>query len=354
MALNISKIWKLYFLCVLSVFVASCHDKGKDKTENKEAAITVTAETVERIAAKMDFTVSGNIEGVKTVNMGFLVSGRIASIHGEEGSLIRKGALIAALEPTNYAIAKEMADVQVAQASDEYERLKLMYERKSISESDFKKSQFTLDGAKAQLKLREKDLSDTRLYAEIGGMLLKKRAEEGEIVSSGMPILTLADISRVKVIAYIPENRLKDIKIGQEVAVSIDAIDKKATGKISEVGGVADPATRSFTVKTEMENPDLSIRPGMIAEVSFISSAEEKVLAVRTTCLLHTSDDVPYLYVIDHEKGRAYRRTVSIGRLLGDYIEIVSGLEEGEAIVSSGKQKLSNGSRISISKQVGL
>lgn len=352
--MNISKIGKFYFLCVLSILVASCHDKGKDKAGNKETVITVTTETVGRIAAKKDFTVSGNIEGFKTVNMGFLVSGRIASINGEEGSLIRKGALIAALEPTNYAIAKEMADVQVAQASDEYERLKLMYERKSISESDFKKSQFALDGAKAQQRLREKDLADTRLYAEIGGMLLKKRAEEGEIVSSGMPILTLADISRVKVIAYIPENRLKDIKIGQEVAVSIDAIDKKATGKISEVGGVADPATRSFTVKTEMDNPDLSIRPGMIAEVSFASSAEEKVLVVRSTCLLHTSDDVPYVYVVDNEKGRAYRRTVSIGSLLGDYIEIISGLEEGETIVSGGKQKLSNGSKISISKQVGL
>ncbi len=350
MTLNISKIGKFYLLCILSILVASCHDKGKGKIGNKEAAITVTTETVGRIAAQKDFTVSGNIEGLKTVNMGFLVSGRIANINGEEGCLIRKGALIAAIEPTNYTIAKEMADVQVAQASDEYERLKLMYERKSISESDFKKSQFALDGARAQQKLREKDLADTRLYAEIGGMLLKKRAEEGEIVSSGLPILTLADISRVKVIAYIPENRLKDIKIGQEVAVSIDAIDKKGTGKISEVGGVADPATRSFTVKIEMDNPDLSIRPGMIAEVSFASPAEEKVLAVRSTCLLHTSDDVPYVYVVDNEKGRAYRRTVSIGSLWGDYIEIVSGLEEGETIVSGGKQKLSNGSRISISK----
>ena len=335
--MNINRIWSASLLCAAALFVVSCN---KDTGGNEaDAVVHITTETAEELETGDSFVVSGNVEGRKTVNLGFLVAGRIADINGEEGSLVGKGTLIATLDPTNYAIAKELADVQVAQAADEYDRLKLMYDRKSISESDFNKCRFALDGARAQQKLRAKDLADTKLYAEIGGILLKKRAEAGEIVSAGMPILTVADISRVKVCAYIPENRLKDVKIGQEVKVRIDAIDSEQTGTVKEVGGVADPATRSFTVKTELDNPGLSIRPGMIAEVSFAVADGAKVLAVRSTSLLHTPDGVPYVYVIDPSTSRAYRRNVSVGALRGEYMEIVSGLQKGEIVAAGGKQK---------------
>lgn len=346
--MNINRKWSPFLLCAITVLAVSC-DKKADKNET-DTAIHITTVTAEEVEAGDGFVVSGNVEGQKTVDMGFLVSGRIADIKGEEGSLVSKGALIATIDPTNYAIAKELADVQVSQAADEYERLKLMHDRKSVSESDFNKSRFALDGAKAQQKLRAKDLADTKLYAEIGGILLKKRAEEGEIVSAGIPILTIADISRVKVCAYIPENRLKEVKIGQEVKVRIDAIDKEQTGTVKEVGGVADPATRSFTIKTELDNPGLSIRPGMIAEVSFAPTGGAKILAIRSTSLLHTPDGTPYVYVIDPKTNRAYRRNVSVGSLRGEYIEIVSGLRQGEIVAAGGKQKLSNGSIVSISK----
>lgn len=342
------RIWSSFLLCAATVVAVSCGKKA-DKHE-ADSAVHVTTETVGEVETGDGFVVSGNVEGRKTVNMGFLVSGRIADIKGEEGSIVGKGALIATLDPTNYAIAKKLADVQVSQAADEYERLKLMHERKSISESDFNKSRFALDGAKAQQEMRAKDLADTKLYAEIGGILLKKRAEKGEIVSAGTPILTIADISRVKVCAYIPENRLKEVKIGQEVSVRIDAIGKEQTGTVKEVGGVADPATRSFTIKAEMDNPGMSIPPGMIAEVSFAPADGMKTLSIRSTSLLHTPDGLPYVYVIEPKARRAYRRNITVGSLRGEYVEVASGLRKGEVVAVGGKQKLSNGSKVVISK----
>lgn len=343
-----SKTIRIAVLGILITAAVSCNKN--DKRQEQDTAISVTTEEVSLISSSDLFVVSGNIEGMKTVKTGFQVAGRIAGIRGEEGSMVSKGAEIAWLDPTNYAIAKELADVQVAQATDEFNRINILHERNSVSESDFMKCKYALDGAIGQQKLRAKDLADTKLHAPISGILLKKMGEAGEMISAGMPVLVISDISKVKVNAYIPENRLKDIKIGQDVKIRIDAVDAVMNGKIAEVGGMADPSTRAFTVKVIVDNPGNVIMPGMIAEVSFTSPDSIMTTTVNSTALLRTPDGQPYVYVADKERRQAFRRNVSIGAVRDNCIEVASGLEAGEIVVVGGAHKLSNGSSINITK----
>ena len=346
--MEFNKTIKIAVLSFLATAAVSCNKN--DNQSKQEIAISVTTEEVSMISSNDLFVVSGNIEGMKTVKTGFQVAGRIAGIKGEEGSMVSKGAEIAWLDPTNYAIAKELADIQVAQATDEFNRINILHERNSVSESDFMKCKYTLDGAIGQQKLRAKDLADTKLQAPISGILLKKMGEAGEMISAGMPGLVISDISKVKVNAYIPENRLKDIKIGQDVKIRIDAVDAVRNGKIAEVGGMADPSTRAFTVKAIVDNPGNVIRPEMIAEVSFTSPDSIMTTTVNSAALLRTPDGQPYVYVADKERKQAFRRNVSIGAVRDNRIEIASGLEAGETVVVGGAQKLSNGSSINITK----
>lgn len=246
--------------------LGSCKNKEGD-TKEETRPFSVVAQKIEKNSYASNISVSGNIEGNKTVRLGFMVAGKIDRINVNEGQNVRQGQLIATLDPSNYSIAKEITDVQVNQASDEHSRLKLMHDRNSLSESNFKKIDFTLQGAKAQQKLQGKNLSDTRLYSPISGILLRKLAEPGEIVSTGTPVLVVSDINRVKVNAYIPENQLSQIRIGQEAQVLVGALGETFTGKVTEVGGSADVTTLAFTVKIEVPNPKHNIRPGMIAEV---------------------------------------------------------------------------------------
>lgn len=344
------KTMRFWPLCLgfVALLAASCDkQKAKDGPE-EEAAISVKTARVGSQTVVGRLTVSGDIEGWRTVKTGFMVAGRIEGYYFEEGQLVGRGALLARLDPTSYAIAKEMADVQVRQAQDEYKRLELMFERKSISESDFNKCRFALEGALAQQKLRKKELNDTRLTASIGGILLKKVAETGEIVSAGMPVAVVADISRVKVSAYVPENQLGEVHIGQKVSVSVEAIGRTAEGTVREVSGMADPQSRSFTVKVEVANPGLSIRPGMIAEVSIPTKSASSRMVVPSTAILHTPEGNAYVYVADEKRGQAFRRNVSVGIATGQGIEVLSGLKEGETLVVGGQQKLSNGSKIKI------
>lgn len=344
-----TRFWPLG-LGLMALLLASCHRQGAEDGAKTAAPIAVKTARVTVEPTEETLTVSGDIEGFRTVKAGFLVAGRIDGYYFEEGQMVPRGALLARLDPTSYAIAKEMADVQVNQVQDEYKRLQLMYLRKSISESDFNKCRFTLDGALAQQKLRKKELADTRLYASIGGILLKKVAEAGEIVSAGMPVAVIADISRVKVSAYVPENQLQQVHIGQRVSVEVSAIGKTFSGTVREVSGMADPASRSFTVKVEVENPGRTIRPGMIAELSIPTKSRGERMVVASSAIQHTPEGFPYVYVVDARRGQAFRRNVSVGNVAGQGIEVVSGLKAGETIVVSGQQKLANGSKVKMLK----
>jgi membrane fusion protein, multidrug efflux system len=333
-------------LLLSTVILASCGNKSVEN--NSIAPIAVITEQTSEITAHSDLNISGNVEGNTTVRLGFMVAGKINFIAAKEGQQINKGQLIASLESDNYQIAKDLATIQVNQITDEYQRLQFMHDKNSVSESDFSKVGFALQQAKMQQKLQAKNLSDTRLISPISGVLLKKMAEVGEITPVGTPILVISDITKVKVNAYIPENELHTIKIGQTAKVQVASLDKVYTGKVVEVGSSADPTSRAFTVKIEINNPTKEIRPGMIAEVLLETNNTFTALSVPAEAVIHGTDGENYVFVADATRQKAFKRKVSIGRLLENRIEILSGLEAGETIVTGGQQKLSDGSSIII------
>lgn len=327
-----------------SLLLLSCG--GKKSTEATTTnLVPVITENVKSQEQTKDIKLSGNVEGNSTIRLGFLVAGRINHINVHEGQEVKQGQLIASLDPTSYEIAKELADIQVSQVADEHQRLKLMYDRKSVSESDFNKVDLSLQGAKAQQRLQAKNLADTRLTSPISGILIKRLAEPGEIVSSGMPILVVSDISKINVMAYIPESQLGLVRIGQEAEVEIAALGENFKGKVLEVSGMADPTTRAFTIKVEVDNPKNLIRPGMIADVKLASTQAENIISIPVASVLRTPEGQSYIYVVEGDQ--AFQRNISLGALVGDKIEVVTGLTDGETIVVGGQHKLTNGTKVS-------
>jgi RND family efflux transporter MFP subunit len=339
----------IFLIGLIVLLLTGCQTK-KSNPENAASAIPVVTGSAVKIVSGTEISISGNIEGYKTVRMGFMVAGKIDFIAANEGQLISKGELLSSLDPTSYAIAKELADIQVNQVQDEYDRLKLMHDNKSLSESDFAKINYGLQQAKAQQKLHTKNLSDTKLYSPIEGVLLKKLGEVGEITGVGIPLFVVSDIRKIKVNAYIPENELHNIKIGQKANVLVSSLGETYAGIIIEVGSAADPASRSFLVKIEIDNPKMMIRPGMIAEVTIASENKKEVLVIPVEAIQHDFNDQSFVYVVDNKLNKAFRRNVNLGQLFNNKIEITSGLNENEIVVTGGQQKLVDGSLITTNK----
>jgi RND family efflux transporter MFP subunit len=334
----------------LSVALVSCRSGQKEPTTVSGAAIPVITQAVSRTGTPSTLPLSGNVEGYTTVRLGFMVAGKINFISSQEGQKVTKGQLLSSLEPTSYQVAKAQADIQVNQLKDEYNRIKLMYDRNSISQSDFNKVSFSLQQAIQQQKLHAKNLADTRLYSPITGVLLKKMAEAGEIAGMGTPLFVVSDIRRVKVNAFIPETELNSITLGEQAKVYISSLDKTFTGKVTEIGSAADATSRAFTVKVDMDNPGLLIRPGMIAEVLLENRSTNQMLTLPTEAILHDTDNQTYVFIADSSQHRAYKRKVTVGQLINNQVEVSTGIQEGELVVTGGQQKLSDGIAISLNK----
>jgi RND family efflux transporter MFP subunit len=340
---------KAFILVLILSLLAGCNDR-KNITHINEVQIPVLTSAVEASQSMKEISLSGNIEGFKTVRLGFLVAGKINFIAANEGQMVSKGQLLSSLDPTNYSIAKELADIQVNQVQDEYDRLKLMYDKNSLSESDFAKISYGLQQAKAQQKLHTKNLEDTKLYSPIDGVLLKKLCETGEITGIGIPLFVVSDIRKSKVSAFIPENELHYIRLGQTARVLVPSLDNTFNGKIIEVGSAADVASRAFSVKIEVENRGMLIRPGMIAEVKILTGQDQEILLIPAGSILHDFNNQSFVYVIDGSTGKAFRRNVSLGGAVNDKIEVISGLKETDMVVSGGQEKLVDGSQVIITK----
>lgn len=338
----------LLLLFLLATMIMNGCNAGNPANKKEAAPITVISQKVEKISIDREITASGNIEGNKTAHLGFLVAGRINYIAGNEGSTIGAAQLLASLDPESYRIAKEMADANLAQVQDEFNRLSIMHDRKSLSEGDYTKISNALKVAQAQQRLQKKNLLDTKLYAPFKGVLLKKGAEVGEIIGTGIPLFVISDINPVKVNASVPETDLQQVKIGREARVYISSIDATLTGRVVEVGSVSEPTTRSFNVKILLKNPELKIRPGMTAEVKITSGNKMEIVAVPGEAVLREPDNSAYVFVIDEKKSQVFKRKVSLGQIAGNKIEITSGITPGEIIVVGGQHKLNDGSTITL------
>jgi RND family efflux transporter MFP subunit len=335
-------------LWLLLLFSGNYSCRDKPQMPRSSEALPVRVMKVVKVKTPREISVSGNVEGNRTVKLGFLVGGRISFILPAEGQKVTKNQLVASLDPENYAIAKELADIQVAQADDEYNRLKGMHDTRSISDGDFAKIGFARQLALTQQKLHAKNLTETKIFSPISGMLLKKLAEAGEITGTGIPVAVISDIDPVKVTAFIPENELHLVKMGQTATVRISSLDSVFSGKVTEIGALADPGARSFPVRIEVKNPEMLIRPGMIAEITLPTDESEDIISLPPELIISDLNNLTSVFVVDEASGKAFRREISLGKLSGNRIEIISGLGENEMIVTDGRHKLSDGMPVKI------
>lgn len=337
-------------LAAALLFAACSNHYKAEEGKEQDSTIAVKTEVVTSRPQAGEISFSGNIEGETTVKLGFMVPGKVSQIAPKTGQFVAKGQLIASLDPVNYDLNKQLADVQLHEATDEYDRLKLLHARGSLSESDFSKTGFSLQKAQVQQKLEAKNLSDTKLFAPISGVLLDKQTQEGEIISAGAPLFTVSDIRKVKVVAFVPESEIKGLHIGQPANISVAALDKIFRGKIAEVGAVADAASRAFTIKILVDNAGFQIRPGMIAEAKISLSTEKTSIQLPPESIISDPGNQTSVYVVDPSSQKAFKRKVSLGRMFANKIEIISGLSVGEQVITSGQTKVSDGSVITIEK----
>ncbi|MHA3047675.1 efflux RND transporter periplasmic adaptor subunit [Riemerella anatipestifer] len=189
--------------------LTSCNNNADNKNEKKQNAVAVSLLTTEKHLTNSTLSVSGNIEGNKTVKVGFLVAGRISSSPFEEGNFVKRGQVVTTIDPVNYEIGREASTIQLNQANDEYRRIKIMHERGSVSEADFQKVTAARNLAEQQVRSHRENVSETKIYAPFSGIVIKKLSEKGEIIGQGMPVWLFRILLRSMSMPISPRVNLK-------------------------------------------------------------------------------------------------------------------------------------------------
>ena len=334
------------FLVVISFYGCgrSKSNAQPEKKNNKTRMVKVSVKEIKPVPIRDVLILPGDTKARQDVLVPADKSGRVDFIGPSEGETVEKGDLLAKIEVAALKAALDRAEAAFKLADELYKRRRNLFERKIINteELDHARTERTL--AKGNLRQAQVEYDRGFVHAPIHGVVNHLFVDEGEFIDRGKPLAELVNVDKIEINVNIPELDVKYIKVMQKAHVRIDALpDRGLTGIIDFVSYKADPATKTFLVKILVDNPDHVIRPGMIARVAFLRRVIPDALAAPLFALVDKGGE---RIVFVEKDGVAHARTVSIGIIEGDRVQITEGLEQGARLIVKGQTEVEEGTRV--------
>ena len=305
--------------------------------------------------------------------LSFKVPGTVREIDVAVGDAVTAGQLLARLDPGDLRLQKEEADAslrrqeaQERNALADYDRIRGLYENghASLGELDraragYESSAAAVRSAEKALELATSQLGYARLSAPVDGSISAVQVEENENVQAGQTVVVLTSGKEPEVEVAVPELLISRIQEGAPVQVRFDALAGSTFGAVvTEVGVTPRGATTTFPVTVRLDSAPEAIRPGMAAEVTFsFETKDERDRIVVPTVAVAEDRAGRFVYVIDGlqgDVGTAHRRTVEIGTLDSDGLEVLSGLSDGVLLVTAGVHKIQDGQKVRVPGAAGV
>ncbi len=366
MQIHFKSIIVTVFLFLPSILLVACTAESHRQPADAEALPVVVGELrkvqeLERILA------SGTVSTPKSpANVGFLVPGRVMFVGPREGEHVDEGQVLAGLDSLDFSLAVEVAEAQKARAQaemekamlsarpelleqarvvferaeDEYRRMKMLHDEKALAPNDFLKfkaayqqAQQTYQQAKAGgqkedkalakaafnqadagLRINQKKLADATLLAPTSGYISKRMIEPGDTASAGRPVFEIVQMKPVEVNVGVPETDVHPVRIGQVAEITIPALPGKIfQGTVRLINISADPGTRTYMTRITVENPELLLRVGMVAEASIRGDRTVSMLTLPGDAVVRDPQGATQVYVYYPDKKRVYAKRVQIG-----------------------------------------
>jgi len=316
----------------------------KEKPDEKSHVKTVTATQVKRVDTDRVISVSGSIHPDKTVNLGFLVAGKIQDVAVRVGDPVKKGEVMARLDPTDYKNGLQIAEAKYTEIKSEYDRLTRLHNKGSLTANDYNKIVAGRAEAEANYRIYRKKVADTVLVSPVSGFISRKKVEVGEIVDQGDPCFTVVNTSTVEARMAVPESEIALIHAGQKARVTIPALGAGPfEGTVTQIDPVADPLTRAFNVKIIVLNPDHTIRAGMIAFSEIDTGKKVTRLTISGAAVLRSPDNLLHVFVVDPQSKTVSKKKITLSSFSGSEVMVETGLTEDDLVVTAGQEKLTDG-----------
>ncbi len=298
----------------------------------------------------------GRVEAAKRVDLSFRVSGTLIQLDIDRGKQVRKGQLLAKVDPRDFEIALDEARAAFAKAESDFKRYQNLYEKEAVSISDLDLYRSQRDIAKARLDNAEANLDYTNMRAPFAGVIAFRYVENFEDVVAGQVICSLHDLTELEIVVDVPEQMIANVKQLNEAEVEVVATldvagEREFPVVLREVAARADPTTQTYEVRFAMPNPeDFNILSGMTAEIiargSRAQAGGDEFLVPVSAVFADGSGSAQYVWVVGNGM-KVERREVAVTEITGaGSIGITGGLRAGERIVVAGVSHLEEGREV--------
>lgn len=319
------------------------------------------SEVVTTAKAKNDsweslLTAVASLEAVQGVVVTSELTGKVVHITFEPGTMVKAGDLLVQQDTSVESAQLRAAEAEVALAKINFERTKKLVANKTVSQSDFDNVDAQLKQAVALADNIRAVIGKKTIRAPFAGRLGIRQVNLGQTLNEGDEIVSLQSLDPIYVNFLLPQQRLAQVHPGFAIRLTTDAFPGQVvSGKITAINPQVDVDTRNIRIQATVENPAERLRPGMYVNVSVVLPDRIEALTIPATAVLYA----PYgdsVFVVEEKKNDANepsglvlnQKFVRLGEKRGDYVSVVSGLKQGETVVSTGVFKLRNGQAVVI------
>ncbi len=328
--------YRLIFLSVIALSISCTNEKKTEEVVTEKPLVKLETVSVQAVDQTQEFTAT--VEANKVNNIAPSTPVRIDKILVEVGDRVRKGQKLVEMDIANL----EQSKTQLDNLQLEFNRIDELYKVGGTSKSAWDAQKTSLDIAKTSYKNLEEN---TRLLSPIDGVVTARNYDDGDMYSAANPVITVEQITPVKLLINVSEGFYTKVKEGMEVDVKLDVYgDEQFKGKVSLIYPTINPQTRTFTVEVKIPNADKRVRPGMFARVVLNFGTLDHVVVPDRAVIKQSGSGDRYIYV--YNDGKVSYNKVQLGRRMDDKYEVISGVKDGDKVVVSGQNRLTNGAEV--------
>ncbi len=273
--------------------------------------------------------------------------GRVTSVKFDVGSKVGRGSIIATVDDELKQAALLSAEASFEKSKKDFDRTQQLFNEKSANESQLDAARFAYKTAEAQLIIAKRQLKDTKIVCPVSGIVAVKSIETGAYLNTGNPIATIVDISTLKVKVNMSEKDVFKVKMGDKVKIKSEVYPSETfIGVVKACNPKADES-HTYALEINVANSKNTLKSGMFFTVYFDNIQKGEKLIIPRQSLVGSVKD-PQVYVV--ENGIAKFKKIQIADIIGDKIEVLSGINEGEQVVISGQINLKDNSPVKIVK----
>jgi len=355
-----TRLWLMAMLIAAALVLAACGQANGDSAgkDAKDAVAAVPVEVAATRRAEMAAVYTGTapIESERKAFVMPKVKGEIRHVLADEGQRVREGQVLARLDGDQLRLEVALAEAMMRKLERDYARNTELQAKGLISAVSIDNLKYELEAARASWELARLQLAYTDIRAPIAGTVTQRldvvkvgntvTPVGGVIESADSALFVVEDLESLMLRVNVPERELAKLSEGQNVELGFDAVPGRAfAGKVTLISPYVDAATATFQVRIRVTETGGLLRPGMFARVAIIYERKPDALQIPRTALLD-GDGPPKVFVV--KDGKAAERPVQLGLSNGAYVEIVSGLKDGDQVVVVGQAAVKPGATVRI------